>query len=102
MEDNKQSNSGNSISWRDLLEDYTKRENKKPNESSEKESINLFLNYIKTDDKPTANIPKFYYKRPISYNDLYFSVKSEAKSRFLSLKSFEIPQKKRNLINLII
>jgi serine/threonine-protein phosphatase 2A regulatory subunit B'' len=84
--------------WKDLLESYISTTNaNKPNpENQEKESIEEFLDLIKQEEDPVpdSKIPKFYYKKPASYNDLYFMVKSEGKSRFLSMKSFEIPQKK--------
>lgn len=94
MNDNELNNSKEINSWKNLLEDYLKSNNN-PNQAveQEKEANELFLEYI-NEDTSNHPIPRFYYKKPINYNDLLFAVKSEAKSRFLSMKSYEIPQKK--------
>lgn len=82
--------------WKTLLEAYTKSNSKtKTSEEQEVETTNLFFNYMEYDNNNPNNIPKFYYKKPINYNDLYFNVKTEAKNRFLSMKSYELPQKLR-------
>ena len=38
--------------------------------------------------------PKFYFKKP-EYNELYYNIKAEAKQRFLIVKTYEVPQKRR-------
>ncbi len=87
--------------WKDLLDNFIKSENKKIPEEQEKETTDLFFEYMDYNDNKGNTIPKFYFKKPINYNDLYFNVKTEAKNRFLSMKSYELPQKTRNLIYLL-
>ena len=85
------------MSWKDLLEDYIKTGKQKTPEEQEKEACEQFLDIIKEDRLSKAHsseIPRFFFKKPINYNTLYFSVKQEAKTRFLSSKSMEIPEKK--------
>ena len=91
------------MSWRDLLTDYIKIGNQKGSEDQEKEACELFLNILEEENSSkltnsNKNIPKFFFKKPINYNTLYFNVKQEAKTRFLSVKSMEIPEKKSKLI----
>ncbi len=87
--------------WRDLLDDYVKKHYSDTKiEEQDKQSIEEFIDLVKHDDT-NNEIPKFFFKKPMNYNDLNFSVKTEAKSRFLSMKSFEIPSKKRKLLYLI-
>lgn len=82
--------------WKSSLEDYTKSDlRKKSPEELEEETTKLFFDYMDYNNNKSSNIPKFYYKKPINYNDLYFNVKTEAKNRFLSMKSYELPQKTR-------
>ena len=87
------------MSWRDLLSDYIKTGKQKYPEEQEKEACDLFLNILDEENqsKMTSSnktIPRFFFKKPINYNTLYFNVKQEAKTRFLSVKSMEIPEKK--------
>ncbi len=85
------------LNWKYLLEDYLKIDSiKKPAEQQEEETTKSFFEYMNYNESKGSNIPKFYYKKPINYNDLYFNVKTEAKNRFLSMKSYELPQKTRN------
>ena len=88
------------LNWRSLLEDYTKISdpNKKSPEIQEEETTKMFFDHMYYNENKQSNIPKFYYKKPINYNDLYFNVKTEAKNRFLSLKSYELPQKTRKIV----
>ncbi len=85
------------LNWKYLLEVHTKNDKmvKKKPEEQEEETTNLFFDYMDYNDSKGTNIPKFYYKKPINYNDLYFNVKTEAKNRFLSMKSYDLPQKPR-------
>jgi hypothetical protein len=90
-----------SINWKDLLDSYSKS-SKKPRltpEESELETTKQFLEFMEYEKKGNSIIPKFYYKKPINYNDLYFNLKTEAKNRFLTMKSYELPQKNRKLIS---
>ena len=94
------------MSWRDLLQDYNKCGKQKNPEEQEKEACDLFLKILDDETQgkgPNSNklIPRFFFKKPINYNTLYFNIKQEAKTRFLSVKSMEIPEKKSK-INLII
>jgi len=82
--------------WKDLLDYYIKSGKKRTAEDQEKETTDEFFKYMEYYENKTNNIPKFYFKKPINYNDLYFNVKTEAKNRFLSMKSYELPQKTRN------
>jgi hypothetical protein len=93
------------MSWRDLLTDYIRSGKQKGPEEQEKEACDLFLNLLEEDNQnklanANKNIPRFFFKKPINYNALYFNIKQEAKTRFLSVKSMEIPEKKsKKLIN---
>jgi hypothetical protein len=88
------------VTWKDLLEDYIKNNELTEQiiEEQEKKANEEFLDMIKPCETSQSNIPKFFFKKPITYSDLNYSIKLEAKSRFLSLKSFEIPSKKRKNI----
>lgn len=85
--------------WKDLLDIYNKNGTKPVPLEQEKETTEAFFSYMDYNENKENSIPKFYYKKPINYNDLYFSLKTEAKNRFLSMKSYELPQKNplRNL-----
>ena len=85
------------VTWKDLLEDYIKQNEltEKIIEEQEKKANEDFLDMIKPCENSQNKIPKFFFKKPVTYSDLNYSIKLEAKSRFLSLKSFEIPSKKR-------
>lgn len=84
--------------WKELLETYSTENtsNRETLDKEEKESIKEFLEYIKPQDEEAKaiGVPKFYFKKYINYNDLYFNLKTEAKSRFIQRKSYEIPPKK--------
>jgi hypothetical protein len=100
--ENELNNSKHLGNWRDLLDDFVKHNyNDKTVDEQDKRSIVDFLSLIKSDDS-VKSIPKFFFKKPMTYNDLNFSVKTEAKSRFLSMKSFEIPSKKRISFEIIL
>lgn len=86
-----------SMNWKDLLDSYSKNGKKLSQEESELETTKSFLDYMEYDKKANLTIPKFYYKKPINYNDLYFNIKTEAKNRFLTMKSYELPQKNRKI-----
>ena len=89
-----------SMNWKDLLDSYSKNSKKLSAEESELETTKTFLDYMEYENRENSanSIPKFYYKKPINYNDLYFNVKTEAKNRFLTMKSYELPQKNRKKI----
>lgn len=87
------------MSWRELLSDYIKNGKQKFPEEQEKEACELFIKIIEDENNSkmvnsNKSIPRFFFKKPINYNTLYFNVKQEAKTRFLSVKSMEIPEKK--------
>ena len=73
--------------WKLLLENYIIDNQVKIPKDDERERkiTRLFLNEI---------IPKFYFKKP-EYNELYYNIKAEAKQRFLIVKTYEVPQKRR-------
>lgn len=85
------------MNWKDLLEDFMKKAKKSPIDDQEKQTTDLFFEYLDYNENKEKSIPKFYYKKPINYNDLYFNIKTEAKNRFLSMKSYELPQKNRKI-----
>jgi hypothetical protein len=81
-------------SWKDLLENYIQNNyNETDSERQERKGCEELISYIGNYEGSQGELPKFFYKKPMVYNDLYFAVKSEAKSRFLSNKSYEIPIK---------
>ncbi len=82
-------------SWKYLLENYIIENQVKIPKDDERERkvARLFLNIISEDSKNEI-IPKFFYKKP-EYNELYYSIKAEAKQRFLIVKTYEVPQKRR-------
>jgi hypothetical protein len=87
------------FTWKDLLESYIKENEltEQMIEEQEKKANVEFIQMIQTTENSNSNLPKFFFKKQITYNDLNYSVKLEAKSRFLQLKSYEIPSKKRNI-----
>jgi hypothetical protein len=92
------------MSWRDLLTDYIKNGKQKNPDDQEKEACEMFLNILEEENHTRLGnsnkmIPRFFYKKPINYNTLFFNIKQEAKTRFLSIKSMEIPEKKSNKYN---
>lgn len=85
------------ITWKDLLEDFIRQHELTDQmiEEQERKANEDFIDMVRTSEKNENSLPKFFFKKAINYNDLNYTVKLEAKSRFLSLKSFEIPSKKR-------
>ena len=84
--------------WMDLLKNYIK-EGKRPTKlAQEEETTKLFLEILDEDlkkkDPGNPNIPRFFYKKPTNFSDIYLSVKAEAKQKFLILKSYDLPNKK--------
>lgn len=86
-------------SWKTLLADYIANGKQKSPKSQEEETTKLFMDIIKEDNKANENetIPRFFFKKPTNFSDIYLSVRSEAKQKFLILKSYDLPQKKSNL-----
>lgn len=85
----------NGSSWKDLLREYSRNGVQKAPEEQEYEACNKFMEIVNEEKQKESKIPRFYYKKPMSFDNLYFAVKNEAKTRFLSTKSMEIPEKKR-------
>jgi hypothetical protein len=83
--------------WKTLLEIYVQENPGKlqTDEEKEKQIAEEFIS-IMTDDYNDHIIPKFYFKKP-EYNELFYSIKAEAKQRFLLAKTYEVPQKRRNI-----
>ena len=84
--------------WMDLLKNYIK-EGKRPTKlKQEEETTKIFLDILDEDQKKkdpgNINIPRFFYKKPTNFTDIYLSVKAEAKQKFLILKSYDLPNKK--------
>ena len=84
--------------WMDLLKNYIK-EGKRPTKlAQEEETTKLFLDILDDDlkkkDPGNSKIPRFFYKMPTNFSDIYLSVKAEAKQKFLILKSYDLPNKK--------
>lgn len=93
MREEQLNSNSNGLSWKDLLENYINTNyNESECEKQEKESYKEMMSYFNIENE-SQTIPKFFFKKPMFYNDLYFSVKSEAKSRFLSNRSYDIPIK---------
>jgi len=88
-------NNENGSSWKDLLRIYKNNGEQKTAEEQEYEACNKFMDIINEEKGTQPTIPRFYFKKPMNFNDLYFNVKNEAKTRFLSARSMEIPEKKR-------
>ena len=65
-----------SMNWKDLLEDFMKKAKKSPIDDQEKQTTDLFFEYLDYNENKEKTIPKFYYKKPINYNDLYFNIKT--------------------------
>ncbi len=84
--------------WMDLLKIYTKSAPQKSAEEQEKEATRIFLDILREDKKKEKSInpkiPRFFFKKPTNFSDIYLSVKAEAKQKFLILKSYDLPQKK--------
>jgi hypothetical protein len=82
--------------WKTLLESYIQENPGRilSDEEREKHIAEEFIS-IMADDCNNHLIPKFYFKKP-EYNELFYSIKAEAKQRFLLAKTYEVPQKRRN------
>jgi hypothetical protein len=84
--------------WMDLLRRYISKAPKKSQKQQEEETTKLFLDILKEDKKEKESkqspIPRFFFKKPTNFSDIYLSVKAEAKQKFLILKSYDLPQRK--------
>ena len=82
-------------SWTTLLDDYIKKGKQKSKEEQEKEVTRLFMKNLeeKQKNEDDKGIPRWFFKKPTNYSDIYLSVRSEAKQKFLYLKQYEHPQK---------
>ena len=98
--DNLGQNSGdqNPKGWMDLLRRYISKAPKKSQKEQEEETTKIFLDILREDKKKEENdqpkIPRFFFKKPTNFSDIYLSVKAEAKQKFLILKSYDLPQRK--------
>ena len=74
------------LSWTNLLEDYIKKGKQKTNEQQEEEVTRLFMKNLeeekKTEDAKKSKIPRFFFKKPTNFSDIYLSVRSEASKNF--------------------
>ena len=81
--------------WMDLLRRYISKAPKKNQKQQEEETTKLFLDILKEDKKEKESkqspIPRFFFKKPTNFSDIYLSVKAEAKQKFLILKSYDLP-----------
>ncbi len=84
--------------WMDLLRRYISKAPKKSQKEQEEETTKIFLDILREDKKKEENektkIPRFFFKKPTNFSDIYLSVKAEAKQKFLILKSYDLPQRK--------
>ena len=84
--------------WMDLLKNYIKDGKRPTKVKQEEETTKLFLEILDEDqkkkDQGNKKIPRFFYKKPTNFSDIYLSVKAEAKQKFLILKSYDLPNKK--------
>ena len=84
--------------WMDLLKNYIKNGQRPTKLKQEEETTKLFIEILDDDKKKkdpgNKNIPRFFYKKPTNFSDIYLSVKAEAKQKFLILKSYDLPNKK--------
>jgi hypothetical protein len=98
--ENELNSSKQQAGWKELLEEHLKKSHSSvaSQEDQDKQSVEDFLEMIKPEEQLGKTIPKFFFKKQVTYNDLNFLVKTEAKSRFLSMKTFDIPSKKRKFI----
>lgn len=90
--------------WKEMLEYYIQDEMsqqnpnlKKSYNEKEKETFEEFYNYLKlsSESNNDSEIPKFFFKNPLVFNELQIQVKSEAKHRYLANIANEIPDKKK-------
>ncbi len=99
-QENQPQNQGdqNPKGWMDLLRRYISKAPKKNQKQQEEETTKLFLDILKEDKKEKESkqspIPRFFFKKPTNFSDIYLSVKAEAKQKFLILKSYDLPQRK--------
>ena len=84
--------------WMDLLRRYISKAPKKSQKEQEEETTKIFLDILREDKKKEESekqkIPRFFFKKPTNFSDIYLSVKAEAKQKFLILKSYDLPQRK--------
>ena len=87
-----------SQSWTTLLQNYISKGKQKPMKEQEEETTQLFMDILdedaKKNEEENSEIPRFFFKKPTNFSDIYLSVKTEAKQKFLILKSYDLPQKK--------
>ena len=87
-----------SQSWTTLLQNYVSKGKQKPLKEQEEETTQLFMDILdedaKKNEEENSEIPRFFFKKPTNFSDIYLSVKTEAKQKFLILKSYDLPQKK--------
>ncbi len=87
-----------SQSWTTLLQNYVSKGKQKPMKEQEEETTQLFMDILdedaKKNEEENSEIPRFFFKKPTNFSDIYLSVKTEAKQKFLILKSYDLPQKK--------
>ena len=85
-------------SWTTLLQNYVSKGKQKPIKEQEEETTQLFMDILdedaKKNEEENSEIPRFFFKKPTNFSDIYLSVKTEAKQKFLILKSYDLPQKK--------
>ena len=96
---NNNNNNQNANSWTNLLQHNITTGKQKSTKEQEEEATKLFMDIVneekERESKEAGNIPRFFYKKPTNFNnDMYLSVKSEAKQKYLILKSYDLPQKK--------
>jgi serine/threonine-protein phosphatase 2A regulatory subunit B'' len=84
--------------WKTLLTKYIEKYGKKKTpQEQEEETTRIFMEDLKDNTSLISNktsLPKFFFKNPTNFSELYLSVRTEAKQKFLFLKSYEIPSKK--------
>ena len=73
--------------WMDLLRRYISKAPKKSQKQQEEETTKLFLDILKEDKKEKeqskSTIPRFFFKKPTNFSDIYLSVKAEAKQKVI-------------------
>ena len=97
-ENTNNNNPNNQNSWTTLLQNYISKGKQKSLKEQEEEATDIFINILeeekKQNEKNDGPIPRFFFKKPTNFSDIYLSVKTEAKQKFLILKSYDLPQKK--------
>jgi len=98
IDNNNNNNNNNQNSWTTLLQNYISKGKQKSLKEQEEEATDIFMNILDEEKKITEKndgpIPRFFFKKPTNFSDIYLSVKTEAKQKFLILKSYDLPQKK--------